>query len=227
MTIRQYALYIALIISTLASAQDTVVVTPTFKFAPGVYLTFEAFQQNQPDYLWEEVQTNLAFNPKTFMTQVEYIQLKNAAEDSLDLQQIWGFCIEGIPFIRLPQEAISKELTTFAGLQVRGQICYFNYTTTITREVEITAYNPLNGRPFRQGTIEKTEDIVVEKMLDFSTGNIVDYSRQNLLIWIENDEKLYKTVAELPEAEVQQKLFKCLLIYNDRHAVFVERKEEN
>ncbi len=207
-------------VSIQMTGQDSVLVTKNFKFADGVYFDFENLKRNQPDIKWKDLEAIYITNPKTFLTQVEYLLVRNTGQ-LIDLQSLWGVVIEGIPYVRLEKEALNRPLVSFAGLRVRGKIFYFNYETEVGEKVAIQAINPANGKPFRTGYVEKEKSILMEKMLHWDNGEVQDFSKENFLKWIENDKGLYKSVQEIERKEVQEKLFKSVLIYNDRHPVFI------
>lgn len=69
--------------------------------------------------------------------------------------------------------------------------------------------------------IEREMDIKVEKMLHFQTGETADFTVGNFRKWILDDPRLIQSINELTPNEAQEKLFKCLLIYDDRNEVFV------
>lgn len=206
--------------SALVGQEKGTMITKNFKFEDGVYLTFEQLTKNQPNYDWGDLDVQLVTSSQTFMTQVESLQLKDGSE--IDIDQLWGIVIDGIPYIKLPKEAVDKPLPTFAGIRVRGRICYFSYETRITEPVKISAYNPLTGRPFRTAQVPKTEVITVKKILSFVSGQVADFNRENLLLWIERDKKLSKTVRAVSDEGLDDKLFKAILIFDDRHPVFIQ-----
>lgn len=198
---------------------DSLLLTKNFKFNDGIYLTFSDFQKNQPSFTWEEVNSRMATSDEGFVAQVEFIR-KN--QQALDLQQIWGICIGGIPYIRLPKGEVTESATVFVGLRVRGKICYFKYKDEEVDTVEVKAYNPLNGRPYRQAKVPVERTVQNEKMLDFQTGEIAEFTPQNFLDWIRDDRQLWNTVSELEPQDAEEKLFRCLLIYVDRNAVYLK-----
>ncbi len=204
--------------------QGRQLVTKNFRFADGVYLSLAALQANRPAYSWDELEAVFFTNPQTSLTQVEHIMVK---QDShlLDLGRIWAVVLDGIPSVRVPKEEINKNLPAFAALKLRGKICYFTYPDWRTKKFYVAAYNPLTGRPFRQGHVEREEEVIVEKMLHFETGEMADLTVENFLKWIADDEPLLSTYLELPSEERKEKLFKGLLIYADRNETFI-RKEE-
>ena len=202
-----------------AAQADSARVTKNFEFADGVYLAFGEFRANRPALSWEDVEAQLVTSQQACLAQAEYIRRKDGQPLSPD--SIWGICLEGTPFIRLPDTATDKRAMAFAGLRVRGRICYYAYDVEETKMIEIAAYNPLTGRPFRKGAVARKEAVTREEMLHFEDGRQSPFHKEAFLDWIADDPQLWRTVAELPEEELKEKLYKCLLIYDDRNPAYV------
>ena len=200
----------------LHAQSDSILLTKNFKFKDGIYLNFSDFQQNKPSFIWEEVNSRMATSDEGFVAQVEFIK---KGQKTLDLQQIWGVCIGGIPYIRLPKGEVTDAATVFAGLRVRGKICYFKYKNEAVDSVEVKAVNPINGRAYRQAKVPVERIVQQERMLHFQTGEIIDFNASNFLHWIQDDSQLWHTVRDLSPEEADEKLFRCLLIYVDRNAI--------
>ena len=209
------------------SAQtDSLILTKNYQFNDGVYLSFEAFQSNTPDYLWNDLRANLVTNPQTFLTQIQYIFIKKDEGDiPLELNKIWGVSLAGIPYLKLTDSLDKKGMTSFAGLQLRGKICYYSFQEYKMVSIPIHAYNPYNGRPFRSSVIERKKNIKIEKILNFETGEIAELTVDNLKKWIQDDQKLLDTMNSLSDEELEEKLFKCLLIYCDRNVTRIKKME--
>lgn len=218
MRIAFYFIIITIKSCSLFAQNDSILLTKNFKFKDGIYLNLEDFQKNQPNYTWNEVVANLATSDEGFITQVESIKTK---EQLLDLEQVWGICLGGLPYIRLPKGEITDAATVFAGLRLRGKLCYFSYNMDITEFQIVKAYNPLNGRPFRQGRVPVKKTVEYQFLLNFTDGTVAEFNKENLLKWIENDRQLWNTVQDFSDQEVQEKLFKCLLIYVDRNPIYL------
>ena len=124
--------------------------------------------------------------------------------------------------------ALSDDLYVFVSMKVRGKLCYFSYQDAKTEMVTIKAYNPLTKKPFREGKVPREVDVVIEKMLNFQTGELMDFTVDNFIDAIEKDDKkLVNTIQDLSPEEARQKLFKCLLIYVDRNQVFINESVED
>ena len=209
----------------VSAQEDTLILTKNYRFNDGVYLSFESFQYNTPDYKWDQLKTNLVTNPQTFVTQIQYVFIKTEeGEIPMDLNDIWCVSLAGIPYVKLREEEAKKDMATFAGLQLRGKICYYSFEDYRMVEIPIHAYNPYTGRPFRSGIIERKKNLTFEKILNFETGETADLTLENLKKWIADDKKLLNTLNELSDEEAKDKLFKALLIYDDRNVVRIKSK---
>ncbi len=197
------------------------VVTKNFHFKDGIYLHFTSFQANAPDIDWEEVEAITITNPQTSLTVMDSLRWRKTGAP-LAADSIWGFSRNGVPSVRIPQDEINKHLPTFAALKLRGKICYFTYPDYRWREVFVAAYNPLTGKPFRTGKVLREKEILIERMLHFKTGAIADFTPENFKQWIADDPALLKSWLELTPEQRREKMFKTLLIYDDRNPVTIQ-----
>ena len=62
-------------------------------------------------------------------------------------------------------------------------------------------------------------------MLQFESGEILDFNVDNFINWIQEDQHLIETIEKTPIEEVRQKLFRLLLIYVDRHETRIKLTE--
>lgn len=214
----------ALMAGSLPAQPDSILVSKNFRFREGIFLTFGAFRANAPDFSWDEVEATLFTNPQTFLTHIGALRATEGEGRAINPDSIWGICLQGIPYIRLERAWIQKELATFAPLELRGKICYFDFERIDTVQVKMTAYNPANGLPFRQAMVDKEVEVNRAKILHFETGEVADFTRENLLRWIAGDPALTQAALELEDDELESKLFKILLIYVDRNGAYVPRR---
>lgn len=212
-------------VTNSVAGQDSTFVSKNFKFRDGIYYSLESLKNNQPDFPWTATEAYFFSNPQTYVTQVESIYEK-ATGDAIDLRQVWGICRDGIPYIQTESKNEDHNLTSFAAIRVRGRICYFVVEKPSKEKVPVAAYNPVNGRPFRQGYVSKKKTLQTTKIMDWKTGEIADFTKSNFLFWIRGDQQLSKSVEALPDDNLDEKIFKSLLIYNDRHPVYIRNLKE-
>jgi hypothetical protein len=205
----------------LRGVSQAAVVTKNFKFNNGVYLTLADWQRNRPNYTWEEIETRLAIVSTTFQTHIEFLKLKKEAKD-ISPESVWGIVLDGIPYVCLPKELQKKSATVFAGMVVRGKLCYFQYDEIEEVTVPITAYIPQTGKPYFTKNITKKESVLREKVMRFEDGKMYDLNLNNFKNLISDDKDLVDTFNGLKPNEITEKLFKVLLIFNDRNPVFLK-----
>jgi len=198
--------------------QDSIQLVNSFEFNDGVYLTISDLQQNKPNYTWAEINASAHINRDKEVIRLEYLNVKDSSKVGLQ-EAVWGICVEGVPYIRMIDTM--KGQTIFTALRVRGKLCYFYYDSYEMREVPMTIYDPNTGRPIWQQNVENKEPVVVEKMLNFETGNISDMEVSTFKNWIQDDKQLTNTINDLSAAEAREKLYKMLLIYNDRNPYYL------
>ncbi len=226
--IKQATLATFFLMTTIAlSAQsgDSLLLTKSFLFKDGVYLSLDALHRNAPDYAWDDLEALLTTSARTFVAKVA--RLKTKSGETIDLHSVLAISLEGVPYVRVAAQAREVEppsreqAVLFAGLKVRGKIAYFSYETDTTELVEISAYNPLTKRPFRKGNVPVKSSVTVEKIFYFPDGRIADFNRDRMLEWIGDDKQLWNTVNELGDDPTREKLYKCLLIYDDRNGFYM------
>ena len=198
----------------LAAQPDSLRLTKDFRFTDGVYELPTDWQRNQPTTALPE-DFNPIISPRTGM-----LRMTSAPDDLL---HYWGISYEGVPYIRIPADSIGSPLPTFAPLKVRGKICYFTYETTRTDSIDFAAYNPRYGYAFRRARLERTQPVQLERILHFETLELVPFNRHNLLRWTESDRAIYRTIEWIREEELAEKLYKALLVFDDRHPVYLPR----
>lgn len=196
--------------------------TNDFEFKNGLYLSFESFKNNTPDLTWEEVKYDAFSNQEKRSIQFKYLNRvdTNNKLKSIPLDTIWGFCAEGVPYIRV--DIPSRATSEFTVLRTRGRICYFTYEAYIMKEVPMIIYDPNTGRPIFKKSIQNEELVTVEKIMSFETGEVETFSLPIFKEWIiKTDEKLMTTLEDFNETQASEKLYKSMLIFNDRNPVYV------
>lgn len=221
MKTKQFLLLLFSICCHHITAQEARILTQKFQFTDGIYTSFKEFQSNQPSLSWDAIETEIHIDKAGHLIRVSKV-------GALASDAIWGICYQGIPFINLSNivqdESLSwqeSEPFIFANLQSRGKLCYFYYEGYTKVKVPITVYDPISKRPLKTTFVENKEPVVMKRILNFETGEIVNYSLENFMQLIENDKKLWDTLDDLSPEEAREKMYKSLFIYNDRNEVFI------
>ena len=199
---------------------DTVLLDNGFAFADGLYTDFAALKANIPTYTWDEVYAQLFANPQTFVARLHSLDHR-AGQRPIAADSLWGIVLEGVPYIRVSADAHPGTGVPFVGLKVRGRLAYFTWESKEEQEVQIRAYNPVNGRPFRTGTVRKEVPVFYEQLLHFTDGRVEPFDVATVLTAIRSDDKLHRTLRELPEAQAWDQLYKTVLVYDDRNPFYL------
>lgn len=208
-------------ISFALSAQDKV--TNTFGFSNGIYKTFEEFKNNKPSISWGDVSSDLIVMESIHKAKMGNLLLTTDS-NSINIGNVWGFSVNGLPYKRVLEQE-SNGFYVFSGLQLRGKICYYEYEVVKQVPIEVSAYNPLTGKPFRTSTVIREKTIDNKYLLDFSTGNEDLFTLESVEKWIASDDLLLTTFKETAIEERAKKLLKFIQIFNDRNEVLIKQKD--
>jgi len=199
----------------LSAQVDSLPLDADFRFQDGLYLSLQQLQANQPAYQWKEVEARLAANNDRYFAQMEYVRPRGL--DPIPLEEIYAIVLDGLPYLRLRDSTLSRRATSFAGLRIRGRLCYYTFESKQEKMVEIAAYNPLTGRPFRKASVKRDESVLAERVLHLPTGRRGTLSRGSLARLMSDDPQMVRTVEALPDEGLEEKLYKCILVYDDRN----------
>lgn len=188
-----------------------------FQFIDGAYFSNQQLMKNRPNieffnfdpFSYQlDSKSNLLFFDKSTL---------DAFESRGILDSIWTVVVGGKPFIKM---GVDSNAIYFVKYHVVGKISYFYYPMYTDKPVEMFVHNPYTGDRIGFKTVTNKQKIYVKKIMDLTTGLITDYTKENVLHYLNTDERLRKTLLDLNEQEMEEKLFKSLKIYNDRNPVY-------
>jgi hypothetical protein len=186
-------------------------------YRQGLYTHINQFQQNKPGSLLSQLR-NFDYELNT-EENVLILSLETQKQlDSLFGKDVWGICVDGIPYVLTADS--QKGRPYFVKLHVIGKLCYFYYKAFRDKEVTMYVHNPFTGEKIGQKNITNKELVAVQRILHFDTGETTDFNLSNMQAWTKDDAGLNKSLMEMKKSEVEEKLFKTLLIYNDRNPVY-------
>lgn len=218
---RYYLLYIMLVLGANVSwANDTLLVNKDFRFTDGLYHNIDQLQANQPAYEIGRLDGRLVLQEEAYLLKIEHLYPLGHPTQRFDLTGFPIIVLKGIPYIRARQDE-GRQFTVYAGLRVRGRLCYYAYEEPGLDTMLMKAYNPLTGKPFRQKEVVRETSQLQEYLLDLHTGEVLQYNLDNLLTAMANDEALCNTLSTLPIQEAENRMQKALLIYDDRNPIYL------
>lgn len=210
-------IFFILLISAVSFAQnDSIQYTRDYVFNEGVYITYSDFRMNRPItknvIVSKEDKEQLDFIGKT-VENSEYIFFKFGGHvHKVKTDSIWGFSQNNTVFInydkkmfRIPvfgnisQFVASVEvINNYAGT---NSPYYYNYGVTATNM-------PTKGREVRQF------------LLDFYSGEIMDYTLANITELLKRDDTIYKSFMALSKGKRKKQMGLFLRNYNNAHPVY-------
>lgn len=196
--------------------------TPDFEFTDGIYMTFEQVRYNTP-IPKSRLITNVDYSSKDFFEQVldnrfiyffDHVGMRQQVKTS----DIWGFSRNGVLYIAMEDG--------FYRITIIGRICHFVATVTTydTRYYDPYYYNPYyynnyyrySGYPATYSSNE-----LRQYLLDFDTGEVLDYNRENLEILLMKDPELHDEYSQLRRKKKKQLKFLYLRKYNERNPLYL------
>lgn len=209
----------------LLLGQATLLAQPTQQqghtFEDGVYQSHQDLKKNKPSFHLYDLpsfgyqmdrEDNLLFLSEKTLQQLSSSKIKN-------LDNIWGLCIKGVPYMKVYPSG-KEGAVYFVKYHILGRICYLYYPSIEDKAVEMPIYNPYSGKRVGGRTVTNRERKLVKQLMLFETGELLPYSLENFKLWAKDDERLMKSIERLSEEEAQDKLFKSIKIYNERHPIF-------
>jgi hypothetical protein len=201
----------------LAFAQnDSTKLNAKFRFRDGIYWSAKDLKTNKPNLVSDDLTKNAVVTNNV-------IQVSSDPKQP-ELKTAWCIVKNGVPYIRYAADSTQTEAQTFYKLQLQGKICYFSYTRSEFKQVPMNVFDPQSGRLIYTSYIRNRENTIYRYITHFSDGAIVPLSRKTLAEWTADDKKLALTIAELKDDdELNSRLFKSVLVYNDRNFVWVKK----
>ena len=197
-------------------------VSNNYPFKTGIYISFADFSNDNPvlDSFMSSVQYDLNAEENILILKPE----SQSWLDSITNNQIWGLCINQTTYIKTDDKQDGRPY--FVKLHVVGKLSYYYYKAFREKEVIMYVHNPYTGERVGKKTVTNRDLVFIQKLLHFQTGESIDFNFENLKSWTADDKGLQKSLTEMKEDERDGKLFKTLLIYNDRNPVYTIKKSK-
>lgn len=214
------ALYCLLFISgySRAQADSLIPYSASYKFQEGIFLSFADVTYNNSvpkgriladvDYSHPEFFENVLQKPK-----IVYLD-KLGNQIVVPTNKIWGYSRNGFLYIRVDDG--------FYRITLVGSCCHFlaykTYQVTTNSSPYYNSYQyPYSTYP--QPTTTQSE--MRQYMLDFKTGNILEYSVAGLEVILMNDQELYDEYMLLSSKKKNQLKFMFIRKYNERNPLYL------
>ncbi|NJO87346.1 MAG: hypothetical protein HC821_05055, partial [Lewinella sp.] len=183
----------------------------------GIYFSHAALLANAPDAPWEAVQGQMVQLPTDFRVMIANYALSGYSATGDSAAPLpYALSLEGYPyfFVRYVSD---RNFYEFAGTRLRGPYGYLEYTSEEEQQTLMYAYNPVNGRPFRQGLVARRKPVVVRQILDLASGQRMPLDQQTVSRLVSNDPPLLEAVNKLSaqDPEIFGKLRQAIKVLNE------------
>jgi len=222
------------------SASNMVRYTNEFKFREGFYLNFEQVKSNRP-LPKSRVLTSIDYKSNTFFDQVIESQTLTYFDDFGNSQEVatrnlWGYCKNGILYINVHG--------SFNRVTIVGNICHFvaNVTTYSNRYnspygyspygygyypygygYSPYGYSPYGYSPYGYGSPNYRTTELKQFMIDFNSGNVMEYDAKNVAMLLMSDPELHDEFARLRTKKKQQLRFMYIRKFNERNPLYLPK----
>jgi hypothetical protein len=192
--------------------------SPEFKFKEGVYLNFEQVRQNAP-ILKSRIITTVAYDNPDFFDLVlkeKKIQLFDELGIKKEIQSknVWGFSRNGVLYININDG--------YFRITIVGSICHFVASLTTYNNDRYNYYG--YGYPYYSSAYPAysgTSNVEMKQyLLDFKTGNILEYDEQSVELLLMADPQLHDEFAGLSKKKRKQLKFLYIRKFNERNPLF-------
>jgi hypothetical protein len=187
-----------------------------FRFKEGIYLNHTMMAENSPipksHLITKYNPSDFDFFSKLLMDEKVDFYDSNGIKKSIEVNKLYGFCRKGALFINYGSD--------FCRIPVVGTVCHFVANITIYED----RYNNPNmygygGYYSVPTTTTKTE--VKQYLYHFKTGQVLDYTYENIELILKSDKELYEEFEKLRKKKKKQLKFVYLRKFNEKHPLFI------
>ncbi|MFZ5940883.1 MAG: hypothetical protein ACOYXB_09930 [Bacteroidota bacterium] len=192
---------------------------PDFSFKEGIYANFEMVKANSP-IPKTRIVTDIDFFDSDFydkLTQLKKISFydDNGVLQEIGTQNLWGYGRNGILYIHIAQG--------YHRISYFGSISHLVATITIYNNPNYEPYyyyNSYNAYRYMGSPSSYTTTEVRQYLLDFSTGDVLDYTVESVEILLMKDPELHDEFAALRNRQKKQMKFVYIRKFNERHPLW-------
>lgn len=196
--------------------------TPEFRFKEGVFLSFEQVRQNDP-VLKSRIITSMPYDDPDFFERIlkeKKIQVFDnlGTKHEINTKNLWGFSRNGVLYI--------NQNEGYFRITIIGGICHFVASLTTYNN----AYNPYynygypyygySSYPYYSPYSNTTNSEMRQYLLDFKTGNVLDYNEEGIELLLMADPVLHDEFASLRKKKQKQLKFMYIRKFNERNPLY-------
>ncbi len=187
------------------------------QFREGIFLSFEDTRNNNP-VPKSMIKSEVAYDDPDFFQrilggkEIQYFDGLGVVR-TIAVKNIWGYSRNGFLYIAMNEG--------FYRINILGSICHFLASQTVYDNY----YNPYYSyyypySPYYYSPYSTTASSEINQyLLDFSTGNVLEYDVSSVEILLMPDPELYDEYMVLSKKKKQQQRFMFIRRFNERHPI--------
>lgn len=187
---------------------------PGFRFREGIYLSHQQITTNKPIPLSRIItkhnKSDFDFFEKLLNEEKVHYFDKYGLRKEIEVVQIKGFCRRGSIYINWGDD--------FSRITVVGNICHFVSSVTVVEEQPF--YNSYNYNYYNAPTSTSRTELR-QYIMNFTTGKIVNYNYENVLLFLMPDAELYDEFNGLKKKKKKQMKFLYIRKFNEKHKLYI------
>lgn len=200
----RWLLFFALLLPFTSTGQDAVNYFGGMDLHDGIYRDFQAFKDNRPTIPMEALRDaqGMAVTDIRRTSGKLLWQPDTGAQQTVDLDRIWGFCQNDVVYIGTSNG--------FYRIGLMGSLAH------LVVEETYQDWNPyMYGYPY--GSVTRT--VLVQQLLDMTTGQYLPFNASGMDKALLHDPVLSEEFRGLPKKQRNstEVLFRFLRLYNDRN----------
>ncbi len=213
------------------STSHLVKYSPGFKFEEGIFLNFEQVKQNKP-ISKSQIITTIPYDDPDFydrILQEKKIELYDnlGSKQEISTKNIWGYSRNGVLYVNVNED--------FYRITIVGSICHFVASLTTYSNYGSPYYSsygyPYGGyydpySPYYSPYQNSGNTELKQYLLDFKTGNILDYDVESIEILLMADPELHDEFAALNNKKQKQMKFLYLRKFNERNPLYFPKNTQ-
>jgi hypothetical protein len=192
--------------------------TPEFELNEGIYINFEQVINNRP-IPKSRIISSVAYDDPYFFTRI--LELKEiyyyssfGVKQEIQTKKIWGYSNNKSLYVNINDG--------FYRINILGSICHFvaNHTTYNNNYYYPYSYYDYRYYPYGSRSSAYSTTEMRQYLLDFKTGNILDYNVASVELLLMRDPELHDEYVSLRKRKKKQLKFLYIRRFNERNPLY-------
>ncbi len=211
-------------------SSQQILYTPDFRFRDGIFVNFDQVRQNNP-ISKSRLISKLAYDDPDFFSKLldgsdrlQYFDNLGTVQEVPE-KELWGYADRGILYIALNDGYFRVNIIGNICHFIASQTTYSNYTNPYYPYY--SPYNYYSYYPYYYNQYPGNASTEMRQyLIDFRTGNILDYDVESVEVLLMSDPELHDEYAALKKKKKKQLKFLYIRKFNERNPLYFPGPQE-